>query len=173
MNQGFEEAKSRRNWLERLTARIPGFRGFQDRELRRDVDRMQREHLSNELGRLKSDVRRKAQAYTDAGRIGALQRFERLDRKLDGLSQAVRFADYGQSGFFDVIKFGAEELDKLYAFDVSLLEDVEALAGALAAIPAPGGEPEGGAMDAALERLAALQEKWAGREDVIHEVVER
>ena len=43
MGDGYESAQKQRNWLERLGARIPGFKGYQDRELRRDVDRMQRE----------------------------------------------------------------------------------------------------------------------------------
>jgi hypothetical protein len=40
MTNGFEEAQGHRNWLERLGDKIPGFKGYQDRELRRDVDRM-------------------------------------------------------------------------------------------------------------------------------------
>ena len=53
MTNGYEEARGQRNWLERLGDKIPGYRGFQDRELRRDVDRQLREHLAAELGRLK------------------------------------------------------------------------------------------------------------------------
>ena len=47
MTNGYEEARGQRNWLERLGAAIPGYRGFQDRELRRDVDRTLREHLQD------------------------------------------------------------------------------------------------------------------------------
>jgi hypothetical protein len=36
-NGGYEQAKANRNVLEKLGEKIPGFRGFQDRELRRDV----------------------------------------------------------------------------------------------------------------------------------------
>ena len=57
MSSGFDEAQIRRNWLERLGEKIPGFRGFQDRELRREVDKLQREYLSAETLRLKSTVR--------------------------------------------------------------------------------------------------------------------
>jgi hypothetical protein len=103
MTNGYEEAKAGRNILERLGEKIPGYRGFQDRELRRDVDRLQREYLSSELGRLKGVLRDKARSYTDAGKIGALTGFDRLDRQLDGLSQTVRFADYGATGLFDAV----------------------------------------------------------------------
>ena len=58
MTNGFRRGQgSSRNWLERLGEKIPGFRGFQDRELRREVDKMQREYLARELARLKVDVR--------------------------------------------------------------------------------------------------------------------
>ena len=173
MNQGFEEAQSRRNWLERLGAKIPGFRGYQDRELRREVDKLQREHMAGQLGQLKARVRDQARAYTDAGRIGVLHVFDRLDRRLDGLSQAVRFADYGASGLFDVVKVYDEELDRLYQFDLSVLDDLEGLELAIDGIPSPGLGDAGGAIEATLTALGTLQEKWAGRKTVIAKVVKR
>lgn len=171
MTEGFEDARSRRNWLERLGELIPGFRGFQDRELRREVDKMQREHLAKELGRLKVVSRGKARAYTDEGQLGVLHLFERLDRQLDGLSQAIRFSDYGASGFFDVVKINEPELEKLYQFDLSVLDDVSGLSGDLAAIPLPGKGDAAEAIEQALTRVGALEDKWAGRKTVISEVV--
>ncbi len=172
MSQGFEEAKGRRNRLERLADKIPGFRGFQDRELRRDVDKMQREHISKELGQLKVAVRAKAQVYTDAGQIGVLHLFDRLDRRLDGLSQAVRFADYGVSGFFEVVKIYEAELENLYQFDLSVLEDLSRLSGDLAAVPLPGQGDTTATVEQALSRLATLEDKWASRQNVVSNVVQ-
>ncbi len=172
MTQGFEEAKERRNWIERLGEKIPGFSGFQDRELRREVDKMQREHLSKELGQLKVAVRSKAQAFTDAGQIGVLHLFDRLDRRLDGLSQAVRFADYGAAGFFDVVKIREPELESLYQLDLSVLEDLSRLAGDLSAVPLPGQGDPAASIEQALSRLATLEDKWANRKNVISKVVQ-
>ena len=140
MSNGYEEARGQRNILERLGDKIPGYRGFQDRELRRDVDRLQREHLASELGRLKNVLRERAREYTDAGKIGVLSRFDRLDRQLDGLSQAVRFSDYGATGLFDPVKIGDAELQRLYEFDLSLVDDLAVLEGQIAAVPRPGAE---------------------------------
>ena len=171
MNEGFQEAKQQRNWLERLGEKIPGFRGYRDRELRRDVDRMQREYLAGRLGELKNSIRGLARDYTDAGQIGTLHLFERMDRNLDGLSQGIRFADYGVSGLFDAIKVGVDELDRLYEFDLSLLADLDQLAVATAAIPGPGdGGPEE-AIGAVLDQVAALRAKWSDRKNVIASVV--
>jgi hypothetical protein len=173
MNDGFEAAKEQRNWLERLGAKIPGFRGFQDRELRREVDKLEREQLARDLGRVKAAARNTARAYTDAGKIGLLDRFDRLDRRLDGLSQAVRFADYGHSGLFDPVKIGEAELEKLYAFDLSFVEEIESLAQQVAALPPPGAGDAGAALDEALARVDALASRWSERDKVIGEVVSR
>jgi hypothetical protein len=127
--------------------------------------------MASEVSALKTVVRDRARAYTDAGRIGQLTRFDRLDRDLDGLSQSVRFADYGYSGFFDAVKIGDAELEALFRFDLASADELVALGDALAAIPAPG-DPDG--PDAALahaESLAnALEERWRQREGVIQTV---
>jgi hypothetical protein len=170
-NGGYEEAKAQRNVLERLGAKIPGFRGFQDRELRRDVDKLQREHIAGEIGRLKTTLRDRARAYTDAGQIALLGPFDRLDRQLDGLSQTVRFADYGATGLFDAVKIGEAELQKLYDFDLTLLDDLAALRTEVAAIPAPGASDAAAALDQVQQHVRAVEDKWRGREQVISNVV--
>jgi hypothetical protein len=171
MNDGYESARQQRNWLERLGDKIPGYRGFQDRELRRDVDKLQREQLAKELGRVKAAARNTARAYTDAGQIGLLDRFDRLDRRLDGVSQAVRFADYGQSGLFDPVKIGEADLDRLYQFDLSFVEEIEALASEVAVLPQPGAGDASAALEGAIARVDALTRRWAERDTVIGDVV--
>ena len=172
MSDGYDQARSQRNWLERLGDKIPGYRGFQDRELRRDVDRLLREHLAAELGRLKAALRDRARSYTDAGKIGVLGSFDRLDRQLDGLSQAVRFSDYGATGLFDPVKIGEAELARIYEFDQSVVDDLEQLEREIVALPAPGGEAPGAALDRLLQEVRALDDKWRQREQVIGNVVQ-
>lgn len=173
MTQSFESARAQRNALERLGEKIPGFRGFQDRELRRDVDRLLRERLASEVGSLKSGLRDRARAYTDAGRLAALGGFDRLDRVLDGLAQAIRFSDYGATGLFDAVKIREAELDRLYQFDLAVFEDLAQLEAAVAALPVPGGaESDPAAPLAQVEQaVRALDGKWKGRREVVEGVV--
>lgn len=169
MNQGFEQAKSQRNWLERLGAKIPGFGGFLDRELRRDVDKKQREHLAAEVGRIKETLRGKARGYADAGAMAALDGVERVEKKLDGLSQTIRFADYGASGLFDVEKIRADQLDRLYEFDVQWVDALAQLKAEIEALPAGA---DNAALGAALAHAEALAAHWATRSQVISSVVQ-
>ena len=172
MSNGYEEARASRNFLERLGEKIPGYQGFQDRELRRDVDRLLREHLASELGRLKSVLRDRARAFTDAGKIGALNGFDRLDRQTDGLSQAIRFSDYGATGLFDPVKIGEAELARLYEFDLSVVDDVAQLESDIAALPAPGAEDASPALERLQQAVRALDGKWRQREQVIGAAVQ-
>lgn len=167
MTDSYEQARGRRNWLERLGEKIPGYRGYQDRELRRDVDKLQREHLALALARIKAALRETARTYVDAGKIGTLAAFDRLDRKLDGLSQAIRFADYGASGIFDAVKIGEAELERLHEFDLGLVEEVESLSAEVAAVPVAGGEDSAAALEAAAARVRGIEERWAGRESAL------
>ena len=167
MSNGYEEARAQRNVLEKLGEKIPGYRGFQDRELRRDVDRLQREHMAGELGRLKAALRDCARGYTDAGKIGVLSGFDRLDRQLDGLSQAIRFSDYGATGLFDPVKIGEPELQRLYEFDLSVVDDLAQIEGEIAALPSPGAADPGPALERLLQGVRGLDAKWRQREQVI------
>ncbi len=171
MTGGFEGARAQRNWLERLGEKIPGYRGFQDRELRREVDKLQREHLASQLSRIKGLLRKKAQEWTDAGKLGELGLFDRLDRRLDGLALAIRFADYQATGLFDVVKVSAKDLGRLYQFDLSLIEDISALRAEIGQVPVPGDGDSKAGVDAALARVAGIEEKWSERERVISDVV--
>lgn len=170
--RGFEAATGERNVLERLMARLPGFRGFAERELRRDVDRLQREHLAHAAHGLKRRSREVAGAYTDAGKIGVLDRFDRLDRRLDRLAESIRFADYGASGLFATEKIDAGDLQRLYEFDLSLLDDLDDLEARIEDLPPPGEGDPGAALEAALDRLQEVEGKWSERETIISRVVE-
>lgn len=171
MSNGFDAAKGQRNLLERLMDKIPGYKGFQDRELRRDVDKLQREHLAKQLGRIKGALRESARRYTDAGQLAALGPFDRIDRVLDGVSQSVRFADYGATGLFDAVKVYDAELEKLYEHDLAVLDDIAALDAAVGQVPAPGGDDPAAALAAVEKGVRALDEKWKRREEVVSNVV--
>jgi hypothetical protein len=172
MSNGYEEARANRNFLERLGEKIPGYRGFQDRELRREVDRSLREHLASEMGRLKAVLRDRARAFTDAGKIGALNGFDRLDRQIDGLSQAIRFSDYGASGLFDAVKIGDAELARLYEFDLSVVDDLAQLESEIVALPPPGSEDTAPALERLQQTVRDLDGKWRQREQVLGGMVQ-
>ena len=49
-----------RNWLERLGEKIPGYGGYVSKERRRDADKLQREHLADQLRAAKQPLTKSA-----------------------------------------------------------------------------------------------------------------
>ena len=64
---------------------------------------------------------------TNRGRLAALNDIGLLDRKIQTITETIRFSSYGYSGFFDQVKIKEEQLDKLYTHDMKILGYVEEL----------------------------------------------
>jgi len=128
MNDGMERARDRRNILEELGAKIPGFRGYLEREMRREVDKLQRDWLAGQVDRARFAINGKIRDWTRGARLENLDLAASIEKGLDRLANRIRHADYGSSGFFDAVKIGEAELDRLYEFDLELSESVEYLA---------------------------------------------
>ena len=114
-----------RNWIERLGDKIPGYSGYVDRERRRDVDKLHREHLADRLRSLKSSLNEVVRELTDSGRVLEAGPVDAAIKRLDHLENRVRFASYGYAGFFDVVKIEQPQLDSIYRFDLALVDNVD------------------------------------------------
>ena len=53
----YTETKSQMRLSERIAAFIPGFRGYKEKEIRRESDRLLRNHLYLKLSNIKSNFR--------------------------------------------------------------------------------------------------------------------
>jgi hypothetical protein len=123
-----DRAREQLNGLERILLKIPGFKGYFERELRRDSDRLQREYVVNRLRRVKSGMNKALQSASRAKDFERLRECEGFVRELDKAIAAVRYADQGYSGFFDLVKIREAELDRVYECDARLAEAAAALA---------------------------------------------
>jgi hypothetical protein len=167
MTDGTERAEQRRNWLERIAAKIPGIKGYVDRELRRDVDKMQREWLAQQLDRGRGSVQEQIRVWSRTGNLANLDLASSLDKALDRLANRIRHADYGYTGFFDVVKLKEAELDRLYEFDVGLMDTVEDLALRIESLPGTAAEPAlRSLLEAVVEADRAFDERATIFEDV-------
>ncbi len=120
-------AGDQRNWLERLGDKIPGYSGYVDRERRRDIDKLQREHLADRVRAIKGPANDVMRELSSGGRLFEVGPVDRILKKLDRFENRIRFASYGYTGFFDVVKIHAQQLDAIYRFDLALVEQVDKL----------------------------------------------
>jgi hypothetical protein len=132
-----------RNWLERLGEKIPGYGGYVTKERRRDVDKLHRDHLADRLRAAKQPLNELMRELSSAGRLFEVGPVDRVLKKIDQIENRVRFAAYGYAGFFDAVKIGEPQLDRIYQFDLALVERVEQLERLARELGSKSSTPEG------------------------------
>jgi len=123
----YDQAKSQMRLSERIAAALPGFRGYKEKELRRESDKLIRNHLNLKLSKAKDNVKSISQRIADKRYLDILVDVDRLNAKMDRITEKVNHASYGYSGFFNIVKIKEENLDRMIAFDNQLVDSVNTL----------------------------------------------
>jgi hypothetical protein len=161
-----ERIQEDKNWLERLLEKIPGVKGYKQKEIRREGDKIQRsyvgERLDGCLGKLDT-------LKLDLMKVSGMEALGDVDmsmRKLRIVRDRIQFADYGYSGMMDPVKVGVAKLDELMAFDKSLEVDATAIADLVGALSAasPSLRADVGLLNGKIE---ALDARFSERERLI------
>ncbi len=124
----YGRVKDQMRLSERIEDFIPGFRGYKEKELRRESDRLIRNHLYLKLTDTKNALRQISQKLADRRYFDVITDVDRLLAKMDRIVEKVNHASYGYSGFFDAVKVKEENLDRMIDFDNQLVDEINALA---------------------------------------------
>jgi hypothetical protein len=111
--------------LEKITRIVPGIAGYQDREKRRDADKAVREKAALEIARGRERLGEVLNALSRTGGAGSLRSIgtlERVSTRLERIEDEIRYAPHGYAGWFDREGVSLEDLERLYEYDLILLE---------------------------------------------------
>lgn len=133
-NDLYHKIVSERGSLERLVARIPGFKGYQDMQARRTADRMLRDHIADQLSQRIDRFIRVEKAILDGGGLKHMSRTRDLKSKFQRYRDLIRTEAPGYSGMWAQVKIGPEELDRIYSFDEAQIRYVDRLDEAVSAL---------------------------------------
>lgn len=161
------KAVSQRNAFQRLISIIPGFKGYMDREARRDVDKIQRDFCADKLQGLKKSIQRVVSDLSASGDIDGLGPIDRLTNKLDAVAQKVRNADRGWTGMFATIKIDEPTLQKLYEHDLGLVEATTEVAHKVAEMSAAQKDALLVKVKETIELLERVEEFFGRREELL------
>ena len=147
---------------------VSGFLGYYDRERRREADKILRDSIAaryeTEWSRI-SDVQA---SLVKAKQLERLDEIESAAIKLRTFIDRVRGAPRGYSGFFDAVRIKRDELQRIYAYDLTLLENsdrVRAAVDQLAAAVGKDGLSE--SIHNLIEVAAEASRLYEGRAEVI------
>ena len=114
--------------LENLARMIPGYKGYKEKELRREADKLLRQQIASQLDDQRRRLTELQNRAISQAQIEFLDDIERAATKLQLLIDRVKTASYGYAGLFDALKVKEEQLDLLYEFDSRMLASVEVIA---------------------------------------------
>lgn len=153
--------------LESLLLRIPGFRGYLEKEYRRESDALQRQSLADQLDRVRPALDQLAVRLTEAAALDRLGDVDRLRWRLDRLTGRFRLAMAGYSAFFDLVQIDEASLDRVYDHDLTVGKEVDALADLLARLPDLPDSQRTAEMARAHALADQIDRLWDQREDLL------
>ena len=133
---------------------IPGFKGYIERQNRRDADKVLRDTVAQHF---EDQWRRTSQLQSDLvsnGQIAFVDDLEKVAIKLRTFIDKISTAPRGYSGLFDAVKINEEELESIYQFDAAFFDLAEQVGRALDNVEASLGDPA--ALPAAIRNVTTL-----------------
>jgi hypothetical protein len=155
-----------RGALESILRRIPGFKGYLDKEYRRDSDHLTRTWMTDRLEASKRGLDDTMRSEVDRGRLDSMAECERLRTRLDTTISRIRSAARGYSGLFDFVQVNESLLEEVYEHDLSLVDEVDDLARAIEKLPQSGDAPSA-AIPGLLKQIDAIDQKLADRQSLL------
>ena len=115
------------NIFEKIGSFIPGYKGYSEKEGRRDTDKLLRLEIAKHLDSMKTNINDLIRQHTEAKQLEFITELDRIKINLDSLANQIRYASHGEAGFFDIVQVDAKDLDRLYQFDLKIKEETEQL----------------------------------------------
>jgi hypothetical protein len=150
----YDRIVSRRGRLESLVARIPGFKGYHEKQARRTADRMLRDYIAEELQKRISRLTRLENRLLDKHGLKYVNATREAKTRLQTYHDKVQTAAPKYDGMFAQVKIDEADLDKIYAFDEAQIRYVDQFDTALDAVEQALDTPEN--LDAAIEQVHAV-----------------
>jgi hypothetical protein len=135
---------------------LAGFVGYVQRENRRDADKLLRQTISQRYEEQWARISEIQRQLIGAGQVDAIDDLESSAIKLRTFVDRIRGASYGYAGFFDAVHINTDELQKIYQYDLALLESVSKISSAIDNVNASIGTD---GMPAAIRNLVALSQE--------------
>jgi len=135
---------------------IAGFVGYVDRENRREADKILRETAAQRYEEVWSRISELQRQLISEGKLELVDDLEASAIKLRAFIDRTKRASYGYAGFFDAVRVHSEELERIYEYDIALLEGAQKLADAVENVAASIGTD---GLPAAIRHLVSISQE--------------
>ena len=122
MSEIYGKVNADQDPLRKLISKIPGFKGYIERENRRSSDKLLRGVIADRFEEHWKYISSLQKELISQGEIQYIDDLETAAIKVRQFVDRVRNASYGYAGLFDAVKINEEELARVYEYDLSLLD---------------------------------------------------
>ena len=161
-----ERHAENRGRIESTLRNIPGFRGYLEKEYRRESDYIVRSWMADLLQKSKVQLDTYARTLVESLQIDDLPALDRARARLDQLMSKIRGDVRGYSAFFGFVKVDEQRLDAVYDQDMVMVIEVEqfvAKIGQLTSSETPAKQVS----DELLQGVAELEQHYAKRHEIL------
>jgi len=121
-----EYVEDNRGLLKKIELSIPGFRGYRLREDVRTADNILRSYIADQIETdVKKPVERIGEKLTKTLEIDSIGDVRECINQIKGLEAKIRHAEHGYSGISPQFRIEERELNKIYEFDLALLNQIK------------------------------------------------
>jgi len=117
--------------IEKLLAKIPGYKGYKEKELRREADKMLRDHIAGRMRTVKTQLDGLQQDLISSGKFDLLDETGSAATQIQTFIDRVRTAAYGYGGLLSADRVKEDDLDAVYEFDTALVDYADRIEGAI------------------------------------------
>lgn len=117
----------KKNIFDKIGSLIPGYRGYAERDGRRNCDKLLRVGLADKLSKVESVLYDRINQAVKIKDKQQMRSLEDCRKQLNTFSSKVMYAPYGETSFFGDTQIKDEELLKIYLLDLELSEHIIAL----------------------------------------------
>jgi len=110
MSDIFDKVTASQDFVKKILAKIPGFKGYVERADRRMSDKLLREDVANSFESLYQRISSLQRDLISQGGLAYIDDLEASAIKIRQFIDRVRTASYGYAGIFDAIKIKEDEL---------------------------------------------------------------
>ena len=164
-----QSAKDEMGGVEKFFAKLPGIKGYREKEIRRDADKQLRDNLARRLESRRRKLTALQGDLLSSGGLMWMDDIERVVGRLQLFIDRIKTASYGYAPLWGIDKVKEDDLDRLAAFDEDLYDQLTPLDEAIGkleqAVQANEGVKE--ALGSVGDLVAGLNETFGRRAEVI------
>ena len=113
----------KKNLLDKIGALIPGYKGYSERDGRRDTDKITRESICLNLNEIEKNISKQLKKNEHKSDLFLI--YENLRKKVNTINTKIKYLEYGFTSFFNDVQIKENELEEIYKIDLEIQNEIK------------------------------------------------